>query len=76
MRINRLGQNVVEHCYADAKKVLVSYDTAVAILYPDGRMYVSASTFSTATQKHFLNWLGGNQYHLKYISQQEIEALS
>lgn len=61
--IKKLGKNIQEIKINDMR-VLVSYETPVALYCPNDKYLVSSKFFSKTTTKHVNSWLKNNVYTL------------
>jgi hypothetical protein len=59
LKASNIGSNMTELVFDDGTRVLVSYQTRVAALFPDGRIVKSATNYSRTTNRHIAKWSTG-----------------
>jgi len=65
MKLRKLANNVTV-IETDAKSILISYETPVAVLYHGNGKYVKTEKkWSATTSKHINAWLGGAEAKLE-----------
>ncbi len=73
MKIQQIGSNQTELTMNSGTAVLFSYNTPVAVRFPNGQHWKTKQKWSVTTSRHINKWLAGTE--AKEVDQSEIDGV-